>query len=162
MASRVVVAHPSQLRLIFRSKRKNDRVDAEKLAKLLFLDEVPPVYVPGLNVREWRDEIIFRGRMIANRTACKNRLRALLRTHGIEAPKSLWSKPGLAWLAQLEPPSESSALRRDLLLEELAHHNARLKRVDKHLAAIAQHHPGVLLLRTIPGVGPRTAEAMVA
>ncbi|NIP73057.1 MAG: IS110 family transposase, partial [Gammaproteobacteria bacterium] len=40
IARRVVVAHPGQLRLIFRSKRKNDRVDAEKLAKLLFLDEV--------------------------------------------------------------------------------------------------------------------------
>ena len=42
MARRVVVAHPGHLRLIFRSTRKNDRVDAEKLAKLLFLDEVPP------------------------------------------------------------------------------------------------------------------------
>lgn len=35
MAQKVVVAHPGQLRLIFRSKRKSDRVDAEKLAKLL-------------------------------------------------------------------------------------------------------------------------------
>ena len=42
-ASRVVVAHPGRLRLIFRSKRKNDRVDAQKLAKLLHLDEVPAV-----------------------------------------------------------------------------------------------------------------------
>ena len=40
VAERVVVAHPGQLRLIFRSKRKNDRADAEKLAKLLFLNEV--------------------------------------------------------------------------------------------------------------------------
>ena len=31
----VRVAHPGKLRLIFRSKRKNDRLDAEKLAKLL-------------------------------------------------------------------------------------------------------------------------------
>ena len=28
----MTVAHPGQLRLIFRSKRKNDRMDAEKLA----------------------------------------------------------------------------------------------------------------------------------
>jgi len=40
-AERVVGAHPGQLRLIFRAKRKNDRVDARKLAKLLYLDEVP-------------------------------------------------------------------------------------------------------------------------
>jgi len=37
VARQVVVAHPGQPRLIFRSTRKNDRVDAEKLAKLLFL-----------------------------------------------------------------------------------------------------------------------------
>jgi len=51
MARRVAAAHPGHLRLIFRSKRKNDRVDAEKLAKLLFLDEVPPVWVPSVEVR---------------------------------------------------------------------------------------------------------------
>ncbi len=54
MTKRVVVAHPGQLRLIFRSRRKNDRADAAKLAKLLFLDEVPPVYVPSVDVRAWQ------------------------------------------------------------------------------------------------------------
>src|SRR5262249_22126901 len=34
LAARVLVAHPGQLRLIFRSKNKNDRHDAERLAKL--------------------------------------------------------------------------------------------------------------------------------
>ena len=32
------VAHPGQLRLIYKSKKKNDRADAAKLAKLLYLD----------------------------------------------------------------------------------------------------------------------------
>ncbi len=161
-ADRVVVAHPGQLRLIFRSKRKNDRVDAEKLAKLLYLDEVPPVYVPGLNIREWRDVITFRHRLIVNRTSIKNRLRALLRTYGIEAPGSLWSKRGLAWLAGLELPGDSSALKRDLLLEDLGTHKTRIMRVERHLATVAHGHPGVALLMTHPGVGIRTAEAMVA
>ena len=35
LAERVAVAHPGKLRLIFRCKRKNDRVDAEKQGKLL-------------------------------------------------------------------------------------------------------------------------------
>jgi hypothetical protein len=34
-ATRVVVAHPGQLRLIFRSMHKNDRNDGERLAKQL-------------------------------------------------------------------------------------------------------------------------------
>ena len=43
MARAVSVAHPGQLRLIFKSKKKNDRVDAGKLAKILYLDAVPAV-----------------------------------------------------------------------------------------------------------------------
>src|SRR5579872_5053063 len=46
LAARVLVAHPGQLRLIFRSKDKNDRKDAERLAKLLYLGETPTVHVP--------------------------------------------------------------------------------------------------------------------
>ena len=51
LAARVLVAHPGQLRLIFRSKSKNDRNDAERLAKLLYLGETPTVHVPSLDVR---------------------------------------------------------------------------------------------------------------
>ncbi|MFT3791877.1 MAG: hypothetical protein QM741_12550 [Rudaea sp.] len=58
----VVVAHPGRLRLISRAKRKNDRVDAEKLAKLLFLDEVPQIHVPSPDVRAWRELIEARHR----------------------------------------------------------------------------------------------------
>jgi transposase len=162
MAERVVVAHPGQLRLIFRSKRKNDRVDAEKLAKLLFLGEVPPVYVPNLEMREWRATINLRERLVSERTITKNRLRALLRTHGIEAPRSLWSRRGQNWLLAQSWPSEQAALRCELLADELVSHNTRIKRLEAHLGRIAASHPGVTLLRTIPGVGIRTAEAMVA
>ena len=51
LAVRVLVAHPGQLRLIFRSKHKNDRNDAERLAKLLYLGETPAVHVPASEVR---------------------------------------------------------------------------------------------------------------
>ena len=48
---RVQVAHPGQLRLIYRSKRKHDRIDAKRLAQLLYMDLVPPVHVPSPHVR---------------------------------------------------------------------------------------------------------------
>jgi len=162
VADKVVVAHPGQLRLIFRSKRKNDRVDAEKLAKLLFLGEVPPVYVPRFNIREWRDMITFRSHLVRDQTVTKNRLRALLRTHGMEAPKGLWNRKGVAWLEQLTWPGEQAAFRCAMMLDKLANHRNHIKRAERHLASIAENHPGVALLRTVPGVGIRTAEAMVA
>ena len=164
IAQRVVVAHPGQLQLIFRSKKKNDRVDARKLAMLLFLDQVPQVYVPSVDVRSWRSMIEFRHRLVAKRTRVKNGLRSLLRGHGIEQPtgKKLWNRKGLAWLAELAFPNAIDAVQRDMKLEELALLEKQIQRVEKELNAIVAEHSGVYLLRTIPGVGPRTSEAMMA
>src|SRR5207249_188902 len=60
IAARVEVAHPGQVRMIFRSKKKNDRIDARKLATLLFLDQVPRAYIPDAAVRGWRGLVEFR------------------------------------------------------------------------------------------------------
>src|SRR6476620_12172766 len=87
LAVRVLVAHPGQLRLIFRSKNKNDRNDAERLAKLLYLGETPTVHVPSLEVRTWRELINCRSQLIAKRTHAKNTVRALLRSAGVIPPK---------------------------------------------------------------------------
>jgi transposase len=59
-------------------------------------------------------------------------------------------------------PSEADAIRRDALLAELDYFEAQVLRVTNSLNRIAGAHPGVTLLRTIPGVGARTAEAIVA
>jgi len=133
IARSVTVAHPGQLRLIFRSKKKNDRVDAEKLAKLLYLGEVPTVYVPSLEVRSWRSIIEHRQRLVAKRTRCKNSLRALLKSHGIVPPRGLWSRKGRAWLRTLELPTDADRLRRDLSLEELDEFTAKIARVEAYL-----------------------------
>src|SRR5579871_193600 len=90
LSSRVQVAHPGQLRLIFKSKRKHNRVDALKLAKLQYLDEVPAVHVPKAEVRAWRGTIEFRQTLIARRVAVKNRIRGMLKSLGNPAIKSLW------------------------------------------------------------------------
>lgn len=164
LASRVAVAHPGQLRLIFRSKRKNDRVDARKLAKLLFLNEVPVVHVPKLSTRAWRGLIEHRHRCIASRTRSKNGMRALLRTHGIEVPRGsgLWSQRGTAWLKCLEFPTEVAALQRDQLIDDLEFHDRKIKRANAMLRRLADKQTGIVVLRTIPGVGIRTAEAFLA
>lgn len=161
VAEGVVVAHPGRLALIFKSRRKNDRLDAARLAKLLFLDEVPQVHVPVKARRDWRSLIEFRTRCVGDRTRTKNMLRAVLRTHGIENPRSLWTKKGLAWLQEL-PFEGSVAVRRDTLLDTLEHHSKQIHRVERELGEIADGEPAVALLMTIPGVGLRTAEAFVA
>lgn len=164
LASRVVVAHPGKLRLIFRAKRKTDRIDARKLARLLLLGELPAVHVPGLEVREWRALIEHRKMLVDKRVRAKNGLRALLRAHGLEAPrgKSLWTRAGRAWAAALEFASPLTAFKRDQLLAEIEHFDAAVALAERRLDAFARTRPEVTLLRTIPGVGARTAEGVAA
>jgi transposase len=164
LAARVLVAHPGQLRLIFRSKNKNDRNDAERLAKLLYLGETPTVHVPSLEVRTWRELINCRSQVIAKRTRAKNTVRALLRSAGVVPPKEpgLWTKKGLAWLRQVALPTTSQQLRRDLLLEEIETLMRQVRRIEQQLNRQAQQTSAVAQLRSIPGVGVRTAEAVAA
>jgi transposase len=164
LAARVLVAHPGQLRLIFRSKNKNDRNDAERLAKLLYLGETPTVHVPALEVRTWRELINCRSQVIAKRTRAKNTVRALLRSAGVVPPKQpgLWTKKGLAWLRQLPLPTVSQQLRRDLLLEEIETLLRQVRRIEQQLNHQAEQTSAVAQLRSIPGVGVRTAEAVAA
>lgn len=49
-----------------------------------------------------------------------------------------------------------------MLLTDLAACEQKLARITRELDRIAARHPAVTLLKTIPGVGPRTAEAVVA
>jgi transposase len=164
LAARVLVAHPGQLRLIFRSKAKNDRNDAERLAKLLYLGETPTVHVPAADVRMWRELINCRSQVVAKRTRAKNAVRALLRSAGVVPPKhpGLWTKAGRAWLRRLDVPTTSQQLRRDLLLEEIEALDRQVRRIELELNRQARRSPAVARLRTIPGVGPRTAEAVAA
>lgn len=163
MAQRVEVAHPGQLRLIYRSKKKHDRIDAKKLAQLLLMDLVPQVHVPVAEVRAWRQLIVYRNRLMNRRVGVKNQIRGLLRNLGIAAPagKRLWSGRGIGWLKG-QTLNELAALQRDMACEELQDLNARLRRVEQRLNRIADASPAVALLRTIPGVGVRTAEAVAA
>jgi transposase len=160
----VQVAHPAHLRSIWQSKKKNDRIDAYKLATMLYLDRVPRVHVPSMAVREWRVLIEHRRRLVDKRTATKNGLRALLRSHAIAAPRGrrLWFGPGKKWLGEVVFESPLAALRRDQLLAELEHFDQVIKAAEKVLDQLGDRHPGVALLRTMPGVGPRTSEAVAA
>lgn len=161
LAAHVAVAHPGKLRLIYGSKRKNDRIDAQKLAKLLLLDMVPPVHVPSVDVRAWRSLILLRQRLLQQVVRAKNRIRGVLREHDIVGARWLWSKKQIAWLESLELHPVAK-LRLELAVEEFKALQTKVKRIERELQKYAEAHPAVALLMTIPGVGVRTAETFIA
>src|SRR5262249_50814968 len=71
-------------------------------------------------------------------------------------------KQGLAWLRQLALPTLSQQLRRDLLVEEIETLIRQVRCIEQQLNHQAQQTPAVAQLRSIPGVGIRTAEAVAA
>jgi transposase len=164
MAWEVKVAHPTELKLIFRSKHKNDRNDARKIAKLLAMDQIPEVHVPSVDVRAWRGLIEHRRRLVEKRTRVKNSLRAQLRALGIKAPvrRTLWSRKGLEWLQSQDLPTTLDHLKRTSLLAELRTLDEQVRLVERELNALGNKDWRVQLLLSIPGVGPRTAEAVAA
>lgn len=165
------VANPSHQGWRWRNvKKKTDRMDALKLAQLSATNQLPKVHLPEVGVRQWRGLIHYRHHQIRRRTAIKNRIRAILTTEGISMPagKKGWSRQHLRAVRQMARPWEEvepQELWRGQLYEELAQYDRMVEcisRLDRKLDELAASNERVKLLRTIPGVGPRLAEAVVA
>ncbi len=48
------MVNPSRIRWLLRDGRKNDRLDARKLATPLYLGQLPTVHLPRAEVSAWR------------------------------------------------------------------------------------------------------------
>lgn len=58
-------------------KRKTDKDDALKLAKMLLLDQLPVVHMPSAQRRQRRRLIQHRRSLVQRRTQCKNSIRSI-------------------------------------------------------------------------------------
>ena len=151
-------------------KKKADRDDALRLARLSASDQLPLVYMPKQEVRQKRATIAYRQSLIARRTAIKNNIRAILDREGLTmaSGKSGWTQESCAYLQSLARPIDQckeTELWRGQLHVELQQYEAieaAIKQVQGKLDALGRSDERVQLLQTIPGVGPRMAEAVVA
>lgn len=76
--------------------------------------------------------------------------------------RGLWSAKGLASLRTLEIESRTLRFQVHGLIRVIEHRHREIDAFDVELDAIAATKPAAVLLMSIPGVGPRTAEAFVA
>ena len=162
LAGEVQVANASRMPWLFRDGRKNDKLDARKLATLLYLKQLPQVHLPPADVSAWRALINHRRTLVKRRTILKNQIRSIVRAFGYRCPhKSCWTRIGKVWLLSLTF-DDARKWMIQWLLEELRLADERIADLERTLEAIAETQSNVALLRTIPGIGPRTAEAIVA
>jgi len=166
----ITVSNPTKMTWIYRTAKKNDRIDARKQAILLSIGEIPKVHIPSKEVRQWRATIQHRRKIVNKVTQVKNRTRTLLKANGFSKPAvggSWWKMANRLWMHQLaeELDIASEQLWRMSLadmLGELELLENQLKRVTKYLDRYLDSHPGGFLLMSIHGVGPRTTEAVLA
>lgn len=147
-------------------KRKTDRDDAFKLARLSSLGELPTVTVPPAAVRQRKSLIVLRKRLVGQRCRGQNRLRGLFVGQGLSDPvgAKAWSAAGLAVFEGESKPLEECAASEvwrgevAVLLERHRQLESQIRQVESKLDALAKSDPAMALLATMPGMGPRTAE----
>src|SRR4051794_14271624 len=154
-----------------RVKRKTDRDDALKLARLCLLDQLTPVHVPDPKRRQVRRLILHRRSIVSRRTMSRNAVRSIFSQQGITLARGnkQWTKAGVAQLREHARPLEECADELDLWrgrlfveLQLIEATDEQLKAVDHKLDELQRHDQRVKLLQTVKGVGPRVAEAVVS
>jgi len=164
----VEVANPNHEGWRWRNvRRKNDRLDAKKLATYSAHKELPLVHMPSPQVRRWRAFIHYRKQLVGRRTAIKNHIRALLDRAGLHWPAGSkgWTQQALSDLRDLTTADDYGAFwctELSLELQALASTEELIKQAEAKLDEFAQSNKHVSRLRSVAGVGPRLAEAVVA
>lgn len=146
-------------------RNKTDRTDTKGLLEALRNEEVRPVPVKPETQQAIASLHRFRSSWLAARTARINTMRGLLREFGLVIPTGARQvRPGVTMLIEDVDSGVPSLLRPALAeaAQELREIDARIRRVEQQLEAVAAETVTVTQLRTIPGIGLLTATALFA
>jgi transposase len=151
-------------------RRKTDRDDALRLAQMSEMESLPSVHMPKKATRQWRSFITYRHTLVTRRTAIKNGIRSILDQQGITWPsgRAGWTKKTLeklsTYASEVNKGAEAELWRLQLALEHRALQQVEqlIDLIEAKLDAVAAADERVRRLRTIPGVGPRLGELVVA
>jgi transposase len=162
LGNEVLIANPRRLAVLYGSRRKNDKNDAELLARLGRADSklLSPIRHRDKSCQEIRALLKARELLVKQRTAMINGCRSLVKSMGGRINKC--SAESFAKKAPLQIPAELARAVEPLLLlvENLT---AEIKKYDREVERIAKEKlPEAALLQQIPGVGPLTAVGFIA
>ena len=166
---KTLVADPNQEAWKWKNvKRKTDRDDALKLARLAALGHLVPVHIPTQPTREHRWLVKYRKTLVGRITRIQNNLRALFVQHGVKLPVGAraWTAAGLEQIAEERCPLDDCSNDQlwrgqlDMELTELARQREALRAVDRKLDVLATQDERIGLLTSVPGVGRKTAEVI--
>jgi transposase len=158
-AERVKVAHPLMLRAIAASKKKNDKIDASKIADCLRCDFLPQYHMASTEIRDRRRTLRYRNLVLKLMVQTPNRVSGLLMESGESYDKQRLHK--MCHFTELSSPKEELSDRIRPLLRLGREHIRRAQRLGRALTSSLENDPllseRLRRPRTIPGMGPITA-----
>jgi transposase len=153
----VIVANARKLRLIYENDRKNDRIDAEYLARLARLDPrlLSPLQHRGVQTQQDLEVLKARDLLATTRTRLINHVRGVVKVYGLRIPKYSSGTFNSKAAGHL-PPEHHSAVQP--LLDMIGSLTVRVREYDKQIEQLCeQNYPQTQLLTQVTGVGPLTA-----
>jgi transposase len=160
LGHQVVVANPRRVRLIAEAQRKDDRRDAELLARLGRVDPqlLAPVYHRGEQAQTDLTLLRARDGLVRSRSLLINQVRGLVKSSGARLPRC--DADGFHRHAAAHLPAPLVPALQPLLavIEQLT---AEIQGMDRAVRARCERYPETAVLRQVHGVGPITALAFV-
>lgn len=154
------IGDAARIRTLVVRRQKTDRRDAVHLLDLMTSGRFPRIWVPTPAMRDTRQLLLHRHKLVGMRRQVKNELQHLALNQGVRRKRKLWSQQGRQVLESLLLDGWTARRRSDLLLL-LDQLEARITELNTAVADEAFQKPAVRLLMTHPGVGPVVGLAYV-
>ena len=143
------LVHPLKTKAIASNKLKNDKLDANMLAKLLRGDMLVCSYVPPRDMRDEREFVRLRASLVRTRTQLANKVRSILHKYCIKYKGKLYLNAGMEFLSSLDlRPVDMLAIKS--YLETLKTLNSEIDSVNSRIAGNDSEE--IKLLMSIPGI----------
>jgi transposase len=156
----VCIGDAAQIRASYVRKQKTDKRDAGHILKLLIEGRFPRLWAPDAAVRDLRQLLIHRHKLVEIRAQVKNGLQHLAMNRGMQKKARLWSEAGQKAFGAL-PLEGWAACRREDLQELRAVLDIQIVKLDRAVQDAAEGNEQARLLMTQPGVGPITSLGFV-
>jgi transposase len=144
----VHLAHPLGVKGWTYRRVKNDEVDAGGLADLLRMNRLPESWIAPPQVRQLRELVRHRAKLVALRSGLKSQVHAVLAKEGVAVPMTdLFGKAGMQLLADV-PLGRAYRLRVSSLLDVIDAFDYEIGFFTRTIAEEFKGHAGY---RAIPG-----------
>lgn len=162
LGASVHLAHPLGVKGFAYRRVKNDERDAADLADLLRMGRLPEAWIAPPEIRELRELVRHRAKLVGLRTSLKCQVHAVLAGAGLPVPMSDLFGAGGSQLLERAPLSSVCRARVDSARRLIEALDGEVTAFTERADARLRGHLGYAAIQRIPGIGRVLAAVFVA